>query len=1070
MSEHPFLSQAFASQFALTVAWQSALALALGLAAGRLLRRHAAKAHLVLLLASVASVASPVLTAAVRQMEWGVLPPRSATVTIVQDLEPTQTTAADASSTKGLELPVLKVMPAVPEPTANESVVRDFASPTATPALAPQAAIMPLRTTSPLIARLSKARLSELLPAVMFGAWLACSLVLVLRLAALLLAGRRLVRRSATESHPELVAALREAAQLLGVRGDLRLSMSAAARCPMIWCWGRQPILLVPPSARDQRGISWCSIFCHELAHWLRRDHLSALCTELLVIAIPWHPLAWLSWRQLSALREQACDDWVLASKQEATDYAESLVNLVPQNSPTFALPALRSYESLKRRLEHVLAGVRVAPRAGRNWIALASLVSLAAAAGIAFAQQRSQTTNAKADAQTPPASTISADQSSDNKLLPAREENGDDFTVRGRVLKPDGQPAAGARLSIVRVFFGYLGRRANSALVTTGTAAADGRFALTYHPSQIVAGVGRQAQWRETTVLAQADGFGLQWADWQDIDPEKPLVLRLAIDTPIRGRVIDLEGRPVEGAVVSISGVEGAVSGTIDPWLNAVKSGADAPTAWRATKLSSLPYCQDGWERPVKTGPDGRFALSGIGPDRIVGLALSGETITHTSIMVVTRTMAPITGQGRVGFSPMKVYGNEFTLQAHPSRDIIGTVRDAATGRPLGGVTVASDVFAGTRLAGIRDVVSQTDGQGRYRLVGMPKGKGNEIMAFPNDDQPYLMRTMVVPDAPGAGPVTVDIELHRGIWIEGRVFDKATGKPAIARLYHWPFRDNPFARALPEFKGLNVDGEQFRYATRPDGSFRLVGLPGRAIVGAEAVAASYKLGVGADKIKGVEKNGYFPTYFNTTVPMLKWPNAIREIDPSKDATTVHCDFALERGNSIRVTLIDRESKPVAGCAVEGRATGYYAPVAQATFDLENLSLHETRPILIEHKERRIGKFLMLKFDEKTPRTMSITLEPSATLVGRLLDADGVPLGATHLEADPLPGGDFWPRLPSVVCRTNGTFRYPGLVAGCDYSLSATGPDIEFETASKRVKIEPGKVIDLGDIKLKRRP
>ena len=258
-----------------------------------------------------------------------------------------------------------------------------------------------------------------------------------------------------------------------------------------------------------------------------------------------------------------------------------------------------------------------------------------------------------------------------------------------------------------------------------------------------------------------------------------------------------------------------------------------------------------------------------------------------------------------------------------------------------------------GRRLAGIRDVVSQTDAQGRYRLVGMPKGKGNEIMAFPNDDQPYLIRSMTVPDDPGVGPVTVDFELHRGIWIEGRVIDKATGKPAIARLHYWPFRNNPFTRGLPEFDGLNVDGDQLRYATRADGSFRLVGLPGRAIVGAEAVAASYKLGVGADKIKGVEKNGYFPTYFNPIAPMLKWPNALQEIDPSKDATTVRCDFALERGDSIRVTLIDRESKPVTGCRVTGRANGNYAPVPQATFDLENFSLNETRPILIEHKVAR---------------------------------------------------------------------------------------------------------------------
>ncbi len=415
------------------------------------------------------------------------------------------------------------------------------------------------------------------------------------------------------------------------------------------------------------------------------------------------------------------------------------------------------------------------------------------------------------------------------------------------------------------------------------------------------------------------------------------------------------------------------------------------------------------------------------------------------------------------------EIFGNDCILQPHPSRPIVGTVRDAATGKPLAGVTVASDVFAGRRVAGMRDVLSQTDSQGRYRLVGMPKGKGNEIMAFPNDDQPYLMRHMVVPDDPGADPVTVDLELHRGVWITGRVVDKATGKPVIARLDYLPFLSNPFARALPEFHDGRVDGDQTRYMTRADGTFRLVGLPGRAIVGAEAIGASYKQGVGAAEIKALQKNGHFPTYKNPVTPGLKWPSALKEINPPQEAATVRCDFALERGEAIRVTLVDRQSNPVAGCSISGRATNDYRDMPQATFDLENLSVNESRPIVIENKRRNIGKFLLLAFDEKTPRTISITLEPCATLVGRLVDEDGTPVGGTHLEALPLPGGDFWPRLPSVVCQADGTFRYAGLVPGCDYNVIAEGPQIEFRQVAKRIKVEPGKLINLGDVKLKRR-
>jgi beta-lactamase regulating signal transducer with metallopeptidase domain len=1062
------LFAALTGSFAWTLLWQSTLWLSLGLVVVRIWRHRAARAHLLLLLATVAAVASPLLTAGVRGLGWGVLPAApSAEVVEVRGRHtpPIALESPAAAPTEQPELPFAQEAPGEVERTASAHMVQN-SLPQTVAATAPETpeSTVPAQTTRPLTTLLGNS-----LPVAIVGAWIVCSLALFVRMGSSLLAGRRLVGRSVRETDSRLLAAMNEACGLLAVRSEFDLRASTGARCPMIWCWGKRPILLVPPSAGEQKGISWCGIFCHELAHWLRRDHLPALWTELLVILFPWQPLAWLSRRRLSDLREQACDDWVLASKQEATDYADSLVNLVPQNSPTFALPALRSYESLKRRLEHVLAGVRVTPCAGRSWIALVSLVSLAAATGIALAQQRSQTTNPKTDAETLAANATAADQPSDIGLLPAREENGDVFTVRGRVLKPDGTPAAGARLSIVRYFFGYLSRP-RAALVTAATAQADGRFTLVYHPSQIVEGVGRVAQWRETMVMAEADGFGLEWADWQDIAPDKPLVLKLAVDAPIHGRVVDLEGRPVEGAVVSLSRVDEAENGTIDPWLNAVKLGADPPTAWQSAKLKMLPYYEDGSRPPVKTGPEGRFVLSGIGPDRIVELALSGDTIARTTIKAVTRAMAPVRRQLVLG-TPVKdvVLGSDFTLGAPPSRLISGTVRDATTGKPLGGVTIASETLAGARIGRIRDVVSQTDRQGRYRLVGMPKGKGNEIMAFPNDEQPYLIQTMVVPDDPGAGPVTVDFKLHRGVWIEGRVFDKATRKPALARLHYYPFLNNPFAHGLPEFQSPNVDGDQFRYTTKADGSFRLVGLPGRAIVGAEALAATYKLGVGASEIKGANKNGQFLTYLNPTQPRLNWPNALKEIDPPKEATTVHCDFALERGESIRVTLVDRESKPVVACTVTGRANrDNYAPVSQAVFDVENLSLGETRPILIEQKERGIGKFLLLKFDEKTPRTMSITLEPSATLVGRILDEEGVPLGGMHLVAHPYSGRDSWLRLSSVICNADGTFKYTGLVPGCDYGVDAEGTQRESKVIAKRLKVEPGEFIDLGDIKLKR--
>ncbi|MEJ7638850.1 MAG: M56 family metallopeptidase [Singulisphaera sp.] len=79
----------------------------------------------------------------------------------------------------------------------------------------------------------------------------------------------------------------------------------------------------------------------HELAHWKRRDHLAEPARRAACCLLPWNPLAWWARARLGGLSELACDDWVIASGQSATDYAESLLGLVPQRRTAFALAAV---------------------------------------------------------------------------------------------------------------------------------------------------------------------------------------------------------------------------------------------------------------------------------------------------------------------------------------------------------------------------------------------------------------------------------------------------------------------------------------------------------------------------------------------------------------------------------------------------------------------------------------------------------------------------------------------------------------------------------------------------------
>ena len=90
-------------------------------------------------------------------------------------------------------------------------------------------------------------------------------------------------------------------------------------------------MLLVPKAnsaAASDCGaaIDWESVFCHELAHWRRRDHWTALLAELLCCALPWNPLAWLIRKRVAFLADRACDEHVLAAGCDGPNYADSLL------------------------------------------------------------------------------------------------------------------------------------------------------------------------------------------------------------------------------------------------------------------------------------------------------------------------------------------------------------------------------------------------------------------------------------------------------------------------------------------------------------------------------------------------------------------------------------------------------------------------------------------------------------------------------------------------------------------------------------------------------------------------
>ena len=228
---------------------------------------------------------------------------------------------------------------------------------------------------------------------------------------------------------------------------------------------------------------------------------------------------------------------------------------------------------------------------------------------------------------------------------------------------------------------------------------------------------------------------------------PIKALEKQAAVeakDVPITGRIVDLEGRPIAGVTVQVTQVTKAKGDDLTPWLEGVLQGEPPWTVYKHLDREPNETLREKKLLEAATDQQGRFRIEGLGAEKVVDLSIEGPTIAYSMMNVITRRIDPIAAKGfssRYGGGTQMVYGAEFTHTAAPGRPVVGVVRDAKNHEPMAGVEVRSYRFAGSHWVGTKDLKTSTDEAGRFRLVGLPKGRGNTLSLIPNDDQPYFMR-----------------------------------------------------------------------------------------------------------------------------------------------------------------------------------------------------------------------------------------------------------------------------------------------------------------------------------------
>jgi RNA polymerase sigma factor (sigma-70 family) len=723
----------------------------------------------------------------------------------------------------------------------------------------------------------------------------------------------------------------------------------------------------------------------------------------------------------------------------------EAAANILPANVATFVQEAVRPTLSTK--------------------IKLATILFLAVNCGIAGVGLRARV-QADARAEDPPAAKT-ASARADAAVKPARDAEAETVALYGRVLDPSGKPVAGAKLYLLDFADSKAPPRVQA------TSDADGRFRFTVARKDVQLPPYRGNRWDHIFLCAMAEGHGpaIVPVGKPEASDERTLQL-VQDDMPIRGHVLDLQGKPVSGAAVRVIGIRLPNKGDLVAFVEALKASKDGYPVENAflTHLDNPAFVQ--LFASASTDADGRFLLKGIGRERIAVIEISGPTIETRHVRVMTRPgerMDRLEWRDGVSTGTLTYYGVSFDHVAGPTTPISGIVRDKDTKKPLAGAIVTSWKLPNDNLHGRPFIRTTADKNGRYRLVGMPRGKGGVINVMGPEGEPYLEVKLDVPTAQGLQSVTVNAELKRGVWIRGRVTDKATGKPVLSSVEYFAFKDNPYRKDAPGFWP--------RLHTKDDGTFQFIGLPGRGVIGARGFQDKYLVGVGSEKFKVRDDPASWRTIDTSPVLcMVDNYHTLIEVAPAKDAASLTCDIALDPGRTLTGTVVGPDGKPLPGARMAG-VTGFiissweHTTQPTAEFTVNAVKEGQRRNVLALHEEKQLAGSLMIQGDEKGPLT--IQLKPWAVLSGRLVTSDGQPRPNAEVTLerygpkinDPCCG---YHRTRSFQTDKDGKFRIDALVPGLKYTMHFKNQKgILAGKVFEGMTFQSGETKDLGDVQVK---
>ncbi|HEV2947609.1 MAG TPA: sigma factor-like helix-turn-helix DNA-binding protein, partial [Gemmataceae bacterium] len=651
---------------------------------------------------------------------------------------------------------------------------------------------------------------------------------------------------------------------------------------------------------------------------------------------------------------------------------------------------------------------------------------------------------------------------------------------VRGVVRDSTGQPAAGVHVywlgapsylksTVASLPKHGLPSRAEVELLQSGSSDAQGRFSL---QAQLDADDRRIAD-RMTFIIAKAPKHGFGGMRYGS--DTKNVEVTLSEEIPIEGRLLMPNGSPAKGVQVRLLSARRTTS------IMPEEGWGITSTVWRQGKEYKIPD----FPEPVSTDDDGRFRLGGLAQGGEAEVEIRDDRFALEELRIASNSK--LTEWITKSFGSSDDLQPKFTHTLQPGRLVQGTVTDKETGKPLADVLVEVMIWlVRSNVHGGHSYYARTDAQGRYRLLG----------PVPNDN--FMAYTLAVHPAPESGYLPVEGEINhplpagqkfveknfalpKGTLLRGRVIDADSKKPVVgAAVIYEAKQGNPNNRG-------NLQFYRHPASTDNEGNFTIAGLQGEVYLLVE--------GPKPDFVRSILSHD------ETKTGRDRFLHGYAKLDLKGEDQFKPVEIVLRKGVSLEVRVVkpDGTSLPYVTALCRGvganvnwaHGIGFPEQCEKGLVRLTGLDPERTYRILLINKESRLAAVAYVRADPQAKQPVEVRLQPTGTVRGKVIHADGSP--AAHCgvapymlvteDKDPVSRDDLFVTdrfifqgnfgfsgdrsLSRWQANAKGEFEFDGLMPGVRLILQAGTSNNQI--AMKEVTLKSGEVLDAGTLKLAKR-